>query len=77
VLRVAVSNRKRRNSNMNDEKLWRHIHFNTPKVLLENFEDAIVRSLDYGNCDSTRTGALRKAMELYINWVSRGCPKEA
>jgi hypothetical protein len=62
---------------MNDEKLWRHIHFNTPKVLLANFEGAIVRSLAYGGRDASRTGALRKAMELYINWVSRGCPKEA
>jgi hypothetical protein len=62
---------------MNDEKLWRHIHFNTPKVLLANFEDAIVRSLAYGNRDATRTDALQKAMELYIDWVSKGCPRGA
>jgi len=48
------------------KKLWRHIHFNVPIVLLKNFEDAITRSLAHGGRDASRTGALLKAMELYI-----------
>jgi hypothetical protein len=58
---------------MSEKEPWKHIHFNVPKVFLKNFENAITRSLAHGCHDTTRTGALLKAMELYIDWVSKGC----
>lgn len=51
---------------MNEKRLWKHIHVNLPIVFLDKFEDARKRAVARGGHDATRTAALRRAIELYI-----------
>ncbi|MCJ7424747.1 hypothetical protein MUP01_10845 [Candidatus Bathyarchaeota archaeon] len=51
---------------MNEKRLWKHIHVNLPIVFLDKFEDARKRAVACGGHDATRTAALRRAIELYI-----------